>query len=67
MRRLGLALLLAGATVTALGCTATTATSGSECAVWLPISWSDQDTEQTILEIKANNARRDAWCAERVD
>lgn len=31
------------------------------CQAWLPISWSAADTDQTILEVKQNNA---AWaCA----
>jgi len=44
------------------GCTTTTATVGTECAVWRPISWSLKDTPETVTEVKANNARRKAWC-----
>ena len=29
---------------------------------WRPISWSQKDTARTIEEVKANNARRGAWC-----
>ena len=29
---------------------------------WRDLSWSTRDTKQTIEEVKANNARRDAWC-----
>jgi len=43
-----------------------TATSGTECAVWVPITWSSRDTPETIKQIKASNARRKAWC-EAVD
>lgn len=32
------------------------------CAVWLPVSWADADTDQTIREVKANNRARAAWC-----
>lgn len=47
------------------GCASLTGTRGtnaSACAVWKDISWSKKDTDQTITEIKVNNARRDAWC-----
>jgi hypothetical protein len=42
--------------------TATKETNLSACAVWKDITWSKKDTDQTITEIKVNNARRDAWC-----
>lgn len=41
---------------------ATKETNLSACAVWKDITWSKKDTDQTITEIKVNNARRDAWC-----
>jgi hypothetical protein len=46
------------------GCATTTDIKGirAACAVWQPISWSGKDTDQTIKEIKVNNARRDGWC-----
>ena len=44
-------------------CSRTTATVGTECLVWKPVSWSSKDTPQTIEEVKLNNARRTAWCA----
>jgi uncharacterized lipoprotein YajG len=31
------------------------------CHVWKPVSWSSKDTDQTITEVKANNAARKAW------
>lgn len=31
------------------------------CGSWLAISWSSQDTDQTIREAKANNRAREAW------
>lgn len=36
--------------------------AGQEPA-WRPVSWSSRDTLQTIEEVKANNARREAWCS----
>ena len=50
--------LLSGCATT----TATVATNASVCAIWKPVSWSKKDTDQTITEIKVNNARREAWC-----
>lgn len=32
------------------------------CAVWLPITSSKNDTAQTRIEIKGNNAARKEWC-----
>lgn len=61
MRRMR-ALLRVIATITLAGCERATVTDGTECSVWLPISWSAQDTDETIREIKAHNARREAWC-----
>lgn len=40
----------------------TRGTNVSACSVWKDISWSKKDTDQTITEIKVNNARREAWC-----
>ena len=57
-----LALLLVSVMMSMAGCETATPTVGTECAVWLPITWSQQDTDETIREIKANNARRAAWC-----
>ena len=42
--------------------TGTRATNTASCSVWKDISWSKKDTDQTITEIKVNNARREAWC-----
>lgn len=48
------------------GCVTATGTAGispkAACAVWEPISWSKTDTDQTIREVKRNNARRDGFC-----
>ena len=45
------------------GCSRTTGTGAiNECDFWRPISWSTKDTHETIAEVKANNARRGAWC-----
>lgn len=35
------------------------------CSVWRDVTWSKKDTDQTITEVKVNNARRDAWCHDR--
>lgn len=32
------------------------------CVVWKPITWSTQDTDQTIREVKENNAARKGYC-----
>ena len=61
-----LELLLVNAVILMAGCETATPTVGTECAVWLPITWSQQDTDETIKQIKASNARRKAWC-EAVD
>jgi len=42
--------------------TATRETNISACTVWRPVSWSAKDTDQTIGEVKVNNARRGAYC-----
>lgn len=49
------------------GCASPTSISGKTetivCEVWRPVSWSAKDTDQTIREIKLNNAAHDAYCA----
>lgn len=46
-------------------CTPTMATSGTSdfavCQAWQPVHWSVEDTDQTIIEAKQNNAARLAW------
>lgn len=42
--------------------TGTVATNTSVCQVWQPIAWSKKDTDQTIVAVKVNNARRTGWC-----
>ena len=32
------------------------------CANWKGVGWSKKDTDETIREVKANNARRLVWC-----
>jgi hypothetical protein len=51
------------------GCASTTSLSvttdngaDAACSVWRPVSWSQKDTDQTIREVKINNARRDGFC-----
>lgn len=56
-------LLLGALAILSAGCvtTDTAATSSAVCSQWRGISWSVQDTPQTITEVKASNARRKAW------
>lgn len=72
MRKL-LTPLLASALLTPLAGCKTTGTGGIETSpcvaqaegqepAWRPISWSSKDTLKTIDEVKANNARHEAWC-----
>lgn len=45
------------------GCGTMTGSAATDaCSVWRPISWSQQDTDRTITEVKVNNARRSAFC-----
>lgn len=37
-------------------------TNNAVCDVWRPVTWSKNDTDQTIFEIKINNAKREGWC-----
>jgi hypothetical protein len=32
------------------------------CSQWKGVGWSKKDTDETIREVKANNARQQAWC-----
>jgi len=32
------------------------------CSNWKGVGWSSKDTDQTIREVKGNNARHQAWC-----
>jgi hypothetical protein len=44
-------------------CAQTTGTGASSaCSVWRGIRWDVADTDETIREVKVNNARRDAFC-----
>jgi hypothetical protein len=47
--------------LTACGQTMATGAS-SACAVWSGIRWDVDDTDETIRQVKVNNARRDAFC-----
>lgn len=52
-------------------CATTTGLSGSDaelnqvCTLWTGIQWADADTDQTIREVKGNNAKHAAFCAHR--
>ena len=43
--------------------TGTKETNKAACEVWKDISWSKKDTDQTITEVKVNNARREGYCS----
>lgn len=64
---LTLVTILGGALIGILtGCATTTDTSGmidplAVCGAWKSVSWSELDTDQTILEVKLNNVARAAW------
>ena len=36
--------------------------ASSACSVWKGIRWDVADTDETIVQVKVNNARRDAFC-----
>lgn len=63
--KLWVLVLLPWALLGAPACGTTTVTAGSECQVFLPVSWSQKDTEKTVIEVKRHNARRKAWCEDR--
>lgn len=50
-----LAIPLASCATTGTGVT-------SACTQWRAISWSAKDTPLTIVDVKASNARRAAYC-----
>lgn len=39
-----------------------TAIVSQVCRAWVPITYSSKDTAQTVLEVRANNAAREAYC-----
>ena len=50
------------------GCTTipTTGTTPDACLIWKPVTYSaSQDSGETIKEVRNQNARRDAYCANR--
>lgn len=58
--RLGLVIV---STLLLTACAQTTATGvTSACSVWKGIRWDVADTDETIVQVKVNNARRDAFC-----
>lgn len=38
------------------------AVASDVCRVWQSVTWSSRDTDRTQLEVRANNAARDAYC-----
>ena len=60
----GQRLSLPALTLLLASCAPTMATVGTDfaiCQAWQPVHWSVEDTDQTILESKQNNAARLAW------
>jgi len=64
-------LLLLGMMSLPAGCLSTPQTriEGTEaaivaqvCRAWVPITYSSKDTAATVLEVRAGNAARDAYC-----
>lgn len=67
-------LMTLGMTLSLAACspTLTTQTAATEadrsiaagvCRVWVPVTYSGRDTEQTQIEARANNAARVAYCS----
>jgi hypothetical protein len=49
--------------LTLQGCASETSLNAtSACGVWADIGWSSKDTTETIIGVKRNNARREAYC-----
>lgn len=50
------------------GCSQTiaTATTPDACLIWAPVTYSAKgDTKQTVDEVRALNAKRDAYCGKK--
>lgn len=70
MRRLLTPLLVSVLLIPLAGCKTTGTDVTSPCVsqttgqdpAWRAISWSSKDTLKTIEEVKAHNARHEAWC-----
>ena len=48
-----------------MGCQSMTPTTATKavCAIWQPVTYSASgDTGQTVSEVRASNAKRDAYC-----
>ena len=63
-RLLLLALLLSAAPILA-GCQTMTAGAATECRIFRPITWSRQDTDPTVRQVKSHNAAGKAACGWR--
>lgn len=55
-------LLASCVTTTGTGVTDMLVSRAGMCRDWRAISWSVDDTDQTILEVKQNNAAREERC-----
>lgn len=62
LARLGLLLLVLSLATSCARTTATVVPTDISCQVFLPISWSQKDTDRTIAEIKLHNAVYAAVC-----
>lgn len=49
------------------GCVTTTATRGADtyCQIARPITWADADTDETIEQVKSNNAVWNELCGKK--
>lgn len=34
------------------------------CGLWDGVGWEDADTDETIIDVKVNNSKRDSFCTE---
>ena len=65
LRRL-LTISLASALATLSAACSTTVSGGTDvCQQWRGVTWSLSDTPDTQADVKGNNARRKAWCADK--
>ena len=62
MRTLRTMLLLSVLAIPLASCKTTETAVISACDQWRAVSWSQKDTQDTIADVKGNNARRGAWC-----
>ena len=59
--KISVPLMIAGVMLSACG-QKTPINAIDVCTDWKVIGWSSKDTNDTIYEVKGNNARRAPWC-----